>query len=485
MSSLREECGVFGVFSPQTADVASTAYYGLFALQHRGQESCGIVVNDDGIFQSYKDTGLVNDVFTPQILAELGEGNMAVGHVRYGTTGGNDRSNAQPIVVNHIKGRMALAHNGNIVNCEKLRRELELEGSIFSTTSDTEVISYIITKERLKAPSIEQAVNQAMRRVKGAYSLVILSPSKLIAVRDAHGFRPLCYGKTEDGRYVVASESCALDAVSAKFIRDIRPGEIVVFDQDGARSITDHCGEADGSLCVFEYIYFARPDSVIDGCSVHNARMRAGAFLALEHPVQADVVIGVPDSGLDAAVGYAKQAGIPYEIGFIKNKYIGRTFIQPGQKSREDKVKIKLNPIADVVRGKRIVMIDDSIVRGTTSARIVKLLREEGAKEIHMRVSAPPFLNPCYYGTDIDSRENLIAASHSVEEIAKIIGVDSLGYLSVESVKQIAKGLHGAGYCTACFDGAYPTEIPETTSKNRFESKISAQGKKQESEEKL
>ncbi|MFR5859112.1 MAG: amidophosphoribosyltransferase [Clostridia bacterium] len=485
MSSLREECGVFGVFSPQTSDVASTAYYGLFALQHRGQESCGIVVNDDGIFQSYKDTGLVNDVFTPQILAKLGEGNMAVGHVRYGTTGGNDRSNAQPIVVNHIKGRMALAHNGNIVNCEQLRRELELEGSIFSTTSDTEVISYIITKERLKAPSIEQAVNQAMRRVKGAYSLVIMSPSKLIAVRDAHGFRPLCYGKTEDGRYVVASESCALDAVSAKFIRDIRPGEIVVFDQDGARSITDHCGEADGSLCVFEYIYFARPDSVIDGCSVHNARMRAGAFLALEHPVQADVVIGVPDSGLDAAVGYAKQAGIPYEIGFIKNKYIGRTFIQPGQKSREDKVKIKLNPIADVVRGKRIVMIDDSIVRGTTSARIVKLLREEGAKEIHMRVSAPPFLNPCYYGTDIDSRENLIAASHSVEEIAKIIGVDSLGYLSVESVKQIAKGLHGAGYCTACFDGAYPTEIPETTSKNRFESKISAQGKKQESEEKL
>ena len=480
MSSLREECGVFGVFSPQTADVASTAYYGLFALQHRGQESCGIVVNDDGIFQSYKDTGLVNDVFTPQILTELGEGNMAVGHVRYGTTGGNDRSNAQPIVVNHIKGRMALAHNGNIVNCEQLRRELELEGSIFSTTSDTEVIPYIITKERLKAPSIEQAVNQAMRRVKGAYSLVILSPSKLIAVRDAHGFRPLCYGKTADGRYVVASESCALDAVSAQFVRDIRPGEILVFDQDGVRSITDHCGKTDGSLCVFEYIYFARPDSVIDGCSVHNARMRAGAFLALEHPVQADVVIGVPDSGLDAAVGYAKQAGIPYEIGFIKNKYIGRTFIQPGQKSREDKVKIKLNPIADVVRGKRVVMIDDSIVRGTTSARIVKLLREEGAKEIHMRVSAPPFLNPCYYGTDIDSRENLIAAKHTVDEIAQIIGVDSLGYLSVESVKQIAKGLHGAGYCTACFDGDYPTEIPETTSKNRFESKISAQAAREE-----
>ena len=473
MSSLREECGVFGVYSKEKSDVASTAYYGLFALQHRGQESCGIVVNDDGLFQTYKDTGLVNDVFTPQVLGNLGEGNIAVGHVRYGTTGGNDRSNAQPIVVNHIKGRMALAHNGNIVNCEELRRELELEGSIFSSTSDTEVISYIITKERLKAPSIEQAVNQAMNRIKGAYSLVIMSPSKLIAVRDENGFRPLCYGQTEDGRYVVASESCALDAVSAKFIRDIKPGEILVFDKGGVRSIEDHCGKAECTMCVFEYIYFARPDSVIDGCYVHNARMRAGAFLALEHPVQADVVIGVPDSGLDAALGYAKQSGIPYEIGFIKNKYIGRTFIQPGQKSREDKVKIKLNPIAEVVRGKRVVMIDDSIVRGTTSARIVKLLREVGAKEIHMRVSAPPFLNPCYYGTDIDSRENLIAAHHTIDEIAESIGVDSLGYLSVENVKQIAKGLHGSGYCTACFDGKYPTDIPMNLSKNRFESKIS------------
>ena len=473
MSSLREECGVFGVYSKEKSDVASTAYYGLFALQHRGQESCGIVVNDDGLFQTYKDTGLVNDVFTPQVLGNLGEGNIAVGHVRYGTTGGNDRSNAQPIVVNHIKGRMALAHNGNIVNCEELRRELELEGSIFSSTSDTEVISYIITKERLKAPSIEQAVNQAMNRIKGAYSLVIMSPSKLIAVRDENGFRPLCYGQTEDGRYIVASESCALDAVSAKFIRDIKPGEILVFDKGGVRSIEDHCDKAECTMCVFEYIYFARPDSVIDGCYVHNARMRAGAFLALEHPVQADVVIGVPDSGLDAALGYAKQSGIPYEIGFIKNKYIGRTFIQPGQKSREDKVKIKLNPIAEVVRGKRVVMIDDSIVRGTTSARIVKLLREVGAKEIHMRVSAPPFLNPCYYGTDIDSRENLIAAHHTIDEIAESIGVDSLGYLSVENVKQIAKGLHGSGYCTACFDGKYPTDIPMNLSKNRFESKIS------------
>lgn len=473
MSNLREECGVFGVYSPETYGIADTVYYGLFALQHRGQESCGIVVNDDGVFSPYKDTGLVNDVFTPEIIERLGEGSIAVGHVRYGTTGSNDRSNAQPIVVNHVKGKMALAHNGNLVNSGELRRELELQGSIFHTTSDTEVISYIITKERLTAPSIEQAVNRAMDKLKGAYSLVVMSPSKLIAVRDEHGFRPLCYGKTSDGRYIVASESCALDAVGAQFIRDIKPGEIVVFDKNGVRTIEDHCNKKPCTLCVFEYIYFARPDSIIDGCCVHSARVRAGAFLALQHPVQADVVIGVPDSGLDAAIGYSKQSGIPYGIGFIKNKYIGRTFIAPGQKNREDKVRIKLNPIPDTVRGKRIVMIDDSIVRGTTSARIVKLLREAGASEIHMRVSAPPFLNPCYYGTDIDSRDNLIACKHSTEEIAEIIGVDSLGYLSIENVKQIAKGMNGCGYCTACFDGVYPTKIPQTPMKNRFETKIS------------
>lgn len=473
MSNLREECGVFGVFSNEISDVARTSYYGLFALQHRGQESCGIIVNDDGVFHGYKDTGLVNDVFTPEILDRLGNGGMALGHVRYGTTGTNDRSNAQPIVVNHIKGKMALAHNGNLTNSAELRHELELQGSIFHTTSDTEVISYVITKERLTAPSIEEAVNRAMDRLEGAYSLIVMSPAKLIAVRDKNGFRPLCYGKTPDGRYIVASESCALDAVGAHFIRDIRPGEIVCFTKDGIRSITDHCNEAPSSLCVFEYIYFARPDSVIEGSSVHSARLRAGAFLALEHPVQADVVIGVPDSGIDAAIGYSKQSGIPYELGFIKNKYIGRTFIAPGQKSREDKVRIKLNPISDVVRGKRVVMIDDSIVRGTTSARIVRLLREAGATEIHMRVSAPPFINPCYYGTDIDSRENLIACKYSQEEIAKQIGVDSLGYLSIESVKQIAKGVGAGGYCTACFDGQYPTRVPAEPEKNRFETKIS------------
>ena len=438
--NIHEECGVFGVYSPEPYQLAHMTYYGLFALQHRGQESCGIVVNDDGLFRSYKDVGLVNDVFTPQRLETLGSGNIAVGHVRYGTTGTGGRSNAQPILVNHVKGRMALAHNGNLVNSSELRTELEMQGSIFHTTSDTEVISYIITKERLTAPSIEEAVNRAVSRLEGAFSLVIMSPQKLIAVRDPHGFHPLCYGRTGDGRWVVASESCALSAVGAELERDLDPGEIVVFDKEGPRSIRDHCGKVPKSLCVFEYIYFARPDSVLDGCTVHTARIRAGAFLALEHPVQADVVVGVPDSGIDAAIGYSKQSGIPYEIGFIKNKYIGRTFIAPGQASREDKVRIKLNPIREVIEGKRVVMIDDSIVRGTTCARTIRLLREAGAKEVHVRVSAPPFVAPCYYGTDIDSKENLLACHHTAEEIAKIIGADTLGYLSIDGARKMACG---------------------------------------------
>ena len=392
MSNLHEECGVFGVCAKKSSDVASMTYYGLFALQHRGQESCGIVVNDDGLFQSYKDVGLVGEVFTPTVLKSLGQGDLAVGHVRYGTTGTGGRSNAQPMLVNHIKGRMALAHNGNLTNSTELRTELELQGSIFHSTSDTEVISYIITKERIGCGSIEEAVEKAMNRLEGAYSLCIMSPSKLIAARDPHGFRPLCYGQTEDGTYVVASESCALDAVAAKFIRDVTPGEILVFERGKEpKSITTHCGKCPRTMCVFEYIYFARPDSVLDGCNVHAARARAGAFLALEHPAQADVVIGVPDSGIDAAVGYSHQSGIPYAVGLIKNRYIARTFIAPGQSARQDKVKIKLNPIAEVVRGKRVVLIDDSIVRGTTCARIIQLLRDAGAKEIHMRVSAPPF----------------------------------------------------------------------------------------------
>lgn len=473
MSNLHEECGVFGVYAKEKTTVASTAYYGLFALQHRGQESCGIVVNDDGVFQYHKDDGLVNDVFKPEIMEKLGEGNMAVGHVRYSTTGASDRLNAQPIVINHIKGKMALAHNGNLVNSFELRQELELEGSIFHTTSDTEVISYIITKERLNAPSIEEAVNQAMYRIKGAYSLVVMSASKMIAARDPHGFHPLCYGVTKEGTYVIASETCAMDAVSATFVRDVQPGEIVVFDGDEIRTIHEHVGETEKRLCIFEHIYFSRPDSCVDGVSVHHARVTAGACLAMEHPVQADVVIGVPDSGLDAAIGYARQSGIPYGIGFIKNKYIGRTFIAPGQKVREDKVKIKLNVVSETVKGKRVVMVDDSIVRGTTSARIVKLLREAGATEVHVRSSAPPFLFPCYYGTDVDSKNGLIAANHSIEEICQIIGADSLGYLNLDHLGMLMGVPKGEGYCAACFDGNYPTDIPKETNKNRFEGKLS------------
>ena len=473
---LHEECGVFGVYSPETADLAGLVYYGLFSLQHRGQESAGMVINDDGVFSAYRDVGLVNAVFTPERLQSLGSGNIAVGHVRYATTGSDNKRNVQPLIINHHKGRMALAHNGNLTNSMELRRQLEEKGSIFHTTTDSEVIAYIIVQERLRSSSIEAAVSAAMNRLEGAYSLVISSPSKLIAARDPHGFRPLCMGRRKDGMVVFASESCALDAVGAEFERDILPGEIVTVSSQGIHSDRSHCGQAVRSLCVFEYIYFARPDSVIDGCSVCQARKRAGAFLAQAHPVEADVVIGVPDSGLDAALGYAEASGVPYAMGFTKNKYIGRTFISPTQEMRENGVNIKLNPIRSVVEGKRVVMIDDSIVRGTTCRRTIDLLRQAGAKEIHMRVSAPPFISECYYGTDIDDAEKLIANHHTVEEIAGIIGVDSLGYLSVADVVRLAGDKPG-GFCTACFGGGYPTAIPCAGEKDRFENKIHA-GKK-------
>ena len=466
--SIHEECGVFGVMSPEACDVASISYYGLYALQHRGQESCGIVVNDDGVFVSHKDLGLVSEVFSEDTLSKLPKGWMAVAHARYGTTGGTNRNNCQPIEVNHQKGRMALAHNGNLSNAAELRNELELSGAIFHTTSDTETIAYIITKERLKTGSIEDAVSSAMNILDGAYSLVLMSPQKLICARDPYGFRPLCYGKTPDGMYVVASESCAIKSVGGEVIRDVEPGEILVFSKNGVVSRQEHCKRRDKKLCIFEYIYFARPDSVIDGVSVHTARVRAGRVLAKTHPVDADIVIGVPDSGLDAALGYSEESGIPYGIGLIKNKYIGRTFIAPGD--RLDKVKIKLSAITDAVKGKRVVLIDDSIVRGTTSGRIVKLLREAGAKEIHMRISSPPFLHPCYYGTDIDSEEHLIACKYKVDEIAQIIGADSLGYLPVESLSELTGNCE---FCDACFGGKYPTKIPTDTRKDRFEQRLS------------
>jgi amidophosphoribosyltransferase len=465
---LHEECGVFGVFSEEPVPAAEMAYYGLYALQHRGQESCGIVVNDDGIFRSHKDVGLVSDVFPREVLASFPAATMAVAHTRYATTGGSGRSNVQPIEVNHQKGKMALAHNGNISNAAELRSALELTGAIFHTTSDTEIIAYLVTKERLLSPSIEDAVSRAVASLQGAFSLIVMSAQKLICIRDPHGFRPLCYGQTADGTYIVASETCALHAVGATPIRDVEPGEMLVFSHDGVVSRKEHCGTAPVRHCIFEYIYFARPDSVIDGVSVHAARLRAGEILALAHPADADIVIGVPDSGLDAAIGYARASGIPYGIGLIKNKYIGRTFIKPS--GRMDAVKIKLAAVEETVRDKRIVLIDDSIVRGTTCAHIVRMLREAGAKEIHMRVTAPPFLHPCYYGTDVDSEDNLIACRHTVEEIAKIIGVDTLGYLPVDELP----GLCGSSdICSACFDGSYPTPVPTDTRKDRFEQRLS------------
>ena len=468
---IHEECGVFGVVSPKPVNAAGIAYYGLYALQHRGQESCGIVVNDDGVFVSQKNLGLVSEVFDAGTMTAFPKGTMAVAHTRYGTTGGTNRSNCQPIEVNHQKGRMALAHNGNLSNAAELRSELELSGAIFHTTSDTETIAYIVTRERLKASSIEDALSCAMNVLEGAYSLVLMSPQKLICARDPHGFRPLCYGKTEEGVYVIASESCALRAAGAELVRDVLPGEILVFGKNGIVSRKEHCGREQRRTCIFEYIYFARPDSVIDRVSVHEARLTAGRLLAQLFPAEADIVVGVPDSGLDAALGYSRESGIPYETGLIKNKYIGRTFIAPDHRS--DQVRIKLSAIRDAVRDKRVVLVDDSIVRGTTSSRIVGLLKEAGAKEIHMRISSPPFLHPCFYGTDIDSEKKLIACRCTIPEIAAMIGADSLGYLPVEKLGDLVPGL---SYCSACFDGLYPTRIPSDTRKDRFERRLSECG---------
>lgn len=469
--NIHEECGVFGIYSNKPANVASFVYFGLYALQHRGQESCGIVVNERGVFKTRKGVGLVNEVFNEKNLGEFDEGRIAIGHVRYSTTGGVNTENCQPLTVRHVKGSLAIAHNGNLINALDLRREFELHGAIFHTTSDTEVISYAITRERLECGSIQAAVERAMDRIKGAYSLVIMSPKKLIAARDPNGFRPLALGALPDNEgYVVASETCAFDCIGAKFIRDIEPGEIIVIDENGLQSIKTHCG-GKSSLCVFEFVYFARPDSVIEGASVHKARLRAGRFLAKQHPVDADVVIGCPDSGLDAALGYSQESGIPYGVGFIKNRYIGRTFIQPTQGQRENSVKIKLNVLSETVKDKRVVLVDDSIVRGTTSAKVVKLLRNVGAKEIHMRISSPPFISECFFGTDIDSKENLIANHHTIDEIAEIIGADTLGFLSAESVAQIAENAK-CGFCTGCFTGKYPVEVPEEIPKDKFERKF-------------
>lgn len=454
---LHEECGVFGIYDKDGHDCARLTYYGLYALQHRGQESCGIAVNDDGTVIYHKDMGLVSEVFNDVVLNHL-KGEMAIGHVRYSTTGSSHVENAQPLVTKYIKGTLSIAHNGNLVNTAKLRSELEQSGAIFQTTIDSEVIAYLIARERVKTHSVEQAVNGVMKKLVGTYSLIVMSPRKIIGARDPMGNRPLCIGKL-DNSYILASETCALDTIGAEFIRDVEPGEIVVIDDKGITSIKDNCNR-ESRMCIFEYVYIARPDSNIEGASVYESRKEMGRILAREHPVDADLVIGVPDSGLAAALGYSEESGIPYGEGLMKNRYVGRTFIQPSQKQREQGVRLKLNALKSVVKDKRIVMIDDSIVRGTTSGRIIKMLKDAGAKEVHMRVSSPPITHSCYYGIDTPSRDKLIAAQNSVENIKDKVYADSLGYLSIEGLLKSPLGAK-CNFCIACFNGDYPLEVSE------------------------
>ena len=481
LQGLHEECGVFGIYDFDGSDVASSIYYGLFALQHRGQESCGIAVSETsgpkGKISSYKGMGLVNEVFDEETLEKM-KGDIGVGHVRYSTAGASTRENAQPLVLNYVKGTLALAHNGNLINAKELRKDLEYTGAIFQTTIDSEVIAYHIARERLNSKTAEEAVRRACMKLKGAYALVVASPRKLIGARDPFGFKPLCIGK-RDNAYILASETCALDTIGATFVRDVRPGEVV--------TITPEKGiESDFSMalpseqearCIFEYIYFARPDSHIDGVSVYASRIKAGKFLAMDSPVEADLVTGVPESGNAAALGYSLQSGIPYGTAFVKNGYVGRTFIKPKQSSRESSVQVKLNVLKEAVAGKRVIMIDDSIVRGTTSDRIVRMLREAGAKEVHVRISSPPFLWPCYFGTDIPEREQLIAYNRSIEEISQIIGADSLGYLQLERLSEMAEGLP---ICTGCFTGKYPMEPPKEDIRGEYYDKEADMAKKLE-----
>ena len=456
---IHEECGVFGMYDLDGEDVASSIYYGLFALQHRGQESCGIAVSDTdgpkGKVLAQKGMGLVNEVFDAEGLEKL-KGNIGVGHVRYSTAGASSSQNIQPLVLNYVKGTLMLAHNGNLVNAKELREEMEYTGAIFQTTIDTEVIAYLIARERLATPTAEEAVKKAMMKLKGAYSIIISSPRKLIGARDPHGFRPLVIGK-RDNSYILASETCALDAVDAEFVRDVKPGEIVMLDADGIQSDESLCSEKP-ARCIFEYIYFARPDSYVDGVSVYNSRIMAGKIFAQMHPADADIVVGVPESGNVAAMGFALESGIQYGTAFMKNSYVGRTFIKPKQSARESSVKIKLNVLKEVVRGKRVVMVDDSIVRGTTSERIVRMLKAAGATEVHVRISSPPFLNPCYFGTDVPSCDQLIAYNNTVDEVCKKIGADSLGYLDGERLHELIGG--DKNYCDACFSGRYPVKPP-------------------------
>ena len=467
-SGVREECGIFGIYDTAGGGVSREIYRGLCALQHRGQESCGIAVSStDGPpknIRFHKGLGLVSEVFDEPRIASL-TGNLGVGHVRYSTAGSTTVENAQPLVLNYIKGTLALAHNGNLINAARLRREQEYTGALFHTTIDSEVIAYGIARERVRCASVEEAVKRTAVHLEGGYALVITSPRKLIGVRDPYGLKPLCLGQ-KGSSWILASESCALSSIGAEFVRDIRPGEIVTITADGIHSDYMEAPQARPAHCVFEYIYFARLDSVIDGVSVYNARLKGGAALARSCPADADLVAGVPDSGLTAAVGFSQASGIPFALAFYKNSYVGRTFIKPTPEERQSAVQMKLSVLEPVVQGKRIVLVDDSIVRGTTMSALIKMLRKAGAKEVHVRISSPPFLHPCYFGTDVPSNRQLIASDHSVETVSSMIGADSLAYLSMEDLADMTEGLP---LCRACFDGHYPMEVPEGDIRNALE----------------
>ena len=469
-STIGEKCGVFGMYDLNGGDVAPTIYYGLYALQHRGQESAGIAVTDtfNGVDKviCHKDLGRVNEVFKEENISAL-KGNLGIGHVRYSTAGASNRENSQPLVLAYIKGTLMLAHNGNLTNAPKLRRELAMGGAIFQTTIDSETIAYHIARERVHSKSVQEATVKALRKVQGAYSIVVASPRKLIGARDPWGFRPLVIGKL-DNAYIITSETCALETINAEFIRDVLPGEVVAILSDGTIVSNMDLAISENKIarCVFEYIYFCRPDTTFDGMSVTQSRIIAGKILAKSNPVEADLVVGVPESGNMAAVGYSMESGIPYGIAFTKNTYVGRTFIKPKQSSRVQSVKVKLNVLRDVVADKKIIMIDDSIVRGTTCNQIVSMLRNAGAKEIHVRISSPPFYHPCYFGIDIPNENQLIAHGRTVEEICKIIGADSLGYLPIEALKEMSGGLN---ICDACFSGNYPIDPPDEDIRGEFE----------------
>lgn len=469
-SSIHEECGVFAIYTKNFSyDATKSCFFALHALQHRGQESCGIAVNNKGIIKNYKNTGLVSEVFNNEKIEKLSIGNMAIGQVRYSTTGASCVENAQPLCIKHVKGPLALAYNGNITNAAELRQKFESLGAIFQSSSDTEVIAYAITYNRIKTNSIEEAVKKTIKILKGSFSIVLMSAQKLIAVRDTIGFRPLCMGKTKEGSIMFSSESCAFSIVGGEFVRDIKPGEIVTI-QNGKIKLDESLCKNESRLCIFEYVYFARPDSIIENSSVYKARLESGKLLAKEHPAKADVVVGVPYSGVIAAKGYSMESGLEYCDGFVKNRYIGRSFIEPTQSMRESVVKIKLSAIEPNVKNKRVVMVDDSIVRGTTCKRIVKILRNAKAKEVHVRISCPCFKNPCYFGTDIDSKENLIACKMNLEEMKEYIGADSLGFLSLKNLKKAIN--EKQKFCVGCYNGKYPQPIPNVTSKNKFDEEI-------------